>query len=71
MILDTVLAFGLVLSELAQLRLSIVPLGPGELCLLIWCIAMLARAISQHPALKITPALSRLLVFWLLFVLAQ
>jgi hypothetical protein len=70
MILDALLAWGLVLSTTSQLRLAGGAIGPGEICLALWVLAMLSReAIRLGPPL--TPALSRLLIFWGLFAAAQ
>ena len=70
MILDFLFAFGLLLTPASQLRLAGLPVGPGELCLFIWVILVLGREAAQLRLL-LTPALSRLLMFWSLFVLAQ
>jgi hypothetical protein len=66
---DTVFALGLLLSPSSQLRPNGSPIGPGELCLLIWLVLMLgSEAARLGPPL--TPALSRLLIFWALFAVA-
>lgn len=70
MMRDTLLALGLLLSTGSQLRLAGLAIGPGEICLVIWLVSMLGREARRlGPAL--TPALTRLLVFWTLFALAQ
>ncbi len=67
---DLLLVFGLLLSTASQLRPLGAPIGPGELCLVIWIALMLGReTISRGP--QFTPALSRLVLFWLLFAVAQ
>ncbi|MBV8767316.1 MAG: O-antigen ligase domain-containing protein [Hyphomicrobiales bacterium] len=67
--LDALLATGLVLSTTSQLRLG-GGIGPAEICLALWVLAMAAReAIRLGPPLS--PALSRLLIFWGLFTAAQ
>jgi O-Antigen ligase len=69
MALDALLALGLVLSTTSQLRLA-GGIGPGEICLALWVVVMVAReAVRFGPPL--TPALSRLLVFWSIFAAAQ
>lgn len=68
-ILDTLLAFGLVLTPSSQLRISGIPIGPGEICLLVWIVLMLGRTAVQRGPVA-TPALSRMLIFWLLFAVA-
>ncbi|MGY0575730.1 O-antigen ligase family protein [Bradyrhizobium sp. RDM12] len=70
MILDFLFAVGLLLTPASQLRLAGLPVGPGELCLFMWVILVLGRE-AARLRLLLTPALSRLLVFWSLFVLAQ
>ena len=68
--LDLLLALGLLLSTASQLRLAGVPIGPGEICLLIWVVLMVGREVARLGP-PMTPALSRLLIFWSLFVVAQ
>ena len=70
MIRDALLALGLILSTAGQLRMASAPIGPGELFLAVWLILALgyeAVRLSQ----PLTPALSRLLIFWLIFAFAQ
>jgi hypothetical protein len=68
--LDGLLAAGLLLSTASQLRLSSLPVGPGEICLAIWVVIMLGREAARLGP-PLTPALSRLLIFWSLFAVAQ
>lgn len=70
MMLDLLFAFGLLLTPASQLRIAGLPVGPGELCLFIWVTLVLGREAALFR-FHVTPALSRLLLFWLLFVLAQ
>jgi hypothetical protein len=70
MILDALFAFGLLLTPASQLRIAGLPVGPGEVCLIIWVILILGRE-AARGRLLLTPALSRLLMFWSLFALAQ
>lgn len=70
MMLDTLFAFGLLLTPASQLRVAGLPVGPGELCLIIWVTLILGRE-AARASLVLTPALSRLLLFWSLFTLAQ
>ena len=66
---DLVLALGLVLSTASQLRLLGGAVGPGEACLMAWLGMALAREAGRlGPAL--TPVLSRLVAFWLVFAAA-
>jgi len=67
--LDILFALGLLLSPSSQLRIGGFPIGPGEICLSVWLVLMLCRTAMQHGPIA-TPALSRMLVFWLLFAIA-
>jgi hypothetical protein len=70
MISNMLLALGLLLSPATQLRSGDLPIGPGEICLAIWVAIQLAReAVRLGPPM--TPALNRLLMFWILFAAAQ
>ncbi len=68
--LDALLALGLLLSTASQLRVSGLPVGPGELCLVLWVLAMAFRAVLQ-PAPPASFALVRMLIFWTAFGLAE
>jgi hypothetical protein len=70
MILDALFALGLLLSPASQLRLAGSPVGPGEICLLTWIVLTLGREAARRGP-PLTPALSRLLIFWSLFAIAQ
>jgi O-Antigen ligase len=67
--LDILFAFGLVLSISSQLRFGGTSIGPGDICLLVWLVLMLGRTALQRGPVA-TPALSRMLIFWLLFAVA-
>jgi hypothetical protein len=69
-IMDTLLALGLLLSTASQLRLSGLPVGPGELCLAIWVMVAAFRAVLHRPP-PMTFALVRMLIFWTVFGLAE
>jgi O-antigen ligase len=69
MLSDLILALGLVLSPSSQFRLPNLPVGPGELCFILWLFLALFREI-RRGRFPLTGALSRLLVFWTLFGLA-
>ena len=70
MLLDALLAFGLVVLTASQLRPAGLPIGPGEICLGLWAFLMLCReAYRLGPPL--TPPLAKLLIFWLVFAIAQ
>ena len=67
--LDTLFALGLLLSPSSQLRIGGFPIGPGEICLSVWLVLMLGlTAVQRGPIM--TPALSRMVIFWLLFAVA-
>jgi hypothetical protein len=70
MTLDLLLAVGILLSTASQLRPAAAPIGPGEVCLVIWIVMMIGRPTVQL-GIQFTPALSRLVIFWLLFAVAQ
>lgn len=72
MIRDALLAIGLLLSTAGQLRFPGLPLalGPGEVCLALWVLLSLGYEAGRLGPPS-TPALSRLLLFWLVFALAQ
>jgi hypothetical protein len=61
---DLLLVLGILLSTASQLRPA------GEICLVIWIGLMLGREMVQLGP-QFTPALSRLVIFWLLFAIAQ
>jgi len=66
MVSDVLLAIGLLLSTASQLRPTGAPVGPGELCLMAWVVLMLGKELNRLGP-PLTPALSRLLLFWLVF----
>jgi hypothetical protein len=66
---ETIFALGLLLSPASQLRLRGIPIGPGELCLSVALLLMLGREVARLGP-PLTPALSRLLIFWALFTIA-
>lgn len=61
---DLLLVLGILLSTASQLRPA------GEICLVVWIGLMIGRETVQLGP-QFTPALSRLVVFWLLFAAAQ
>src|SRR5216683_6771965 len=67
---DLLLVLGILLSTASQLRPDNAPVGPGEVCLLIWIGLTLGHQMIQRTA-RFTPAFSRLAIFWLLFAAAQ
>lgn len=69
MIRDAILALGLVLTTASQLRPAGLSIGPGEVSLVIWVGLMLGEMKDLLHS-KMTPALSRMLVFWILFIIS-
>jgi hypothetical protein len=69
MIRDALLAIGIPLSTAHQLRFGS-GIGPGEVCLALWIFLALGYEAGRLGP-PLTPALSRLLVFWLVFAFAQ
>lgn len=69
MIRDILLALGLVLSTASQLRPTGFPIGPGEICLVLWIGLTIGDAKSLLQA-RITPAVQRMLIFWTLFIIS-
>lgn len=70
MILDSLLALGLVLATATQLRFGDTPFGPGEMCLFLWLgLCLCIRA--GRPAPSSNPALARVAAFWLILIVAE
>ena len=70
MLLDVLLASGLLLSTASQLRPAGLPIGPGELLLVIWVGLTLGREAARLGP-QMTPPLTILLIFWSAFAVAQ
>ncbi len=67
--MDGILALGLLFTTASQLRLQGMPVGPGELVLLVWIAGMVFKTlVSGEPSF--TRAVSGLLAFWAAFALA-
>jgi hypothetical protein len=60
----------LLLTTASQLRVPGLPVGPGEICLSIWILLMLFRETGRFGP-PLTQPLSRLLIFWSVFAVAQ
>jgi hypothetical protein len=60
----------LLLSSSSQLRVAGLPIGPGEICMVIWLLLMLAGAAGQISG-PLPPAFPRMLIFWAIFGTAQ
>lgn len=70
MIGSALLALGLVLGTASQLRLPSVPLGIGEVCLVLW-LGLASLRLLIIPKICNPTALFCLLVFWACFVCIQ
>lgn len=70
MLLDVLLAFGLIMSTASQLRPAGFPVGVGEICLALWVFLMVCREVNRLGP-RLTPPLSKLVIFWLAFTVAQ
>ena len=66
---DVLLALGLLLSTATQLRPETVPLGPGEIGILLWLVITLARYAGRP--LTLSPATQVILAFGLVLVLSE
>ena len=67
---DSLLAAGLLLSTASQMRLAGLPVGPGEICLVVWLMLALGLEVRRLGP-PVTPALLQLSGFWALFAIAQ
>jgi hypothetical protein len=70
MILDLLLALGLVLATATQLRFGETPFGPGELCLAAW-LGLFLCVRPWRPTPTSNSALSRVATFWLILIVAE
>lgn len=70
MLLDVLLTVGLLLSTASQLRPLGSPIGPGEICLVLWILLTLSREVTRLGP-PLTSPLLKLLIFWLVFATGQ
>lgn len=70
MIRDALLSIGLLASTASQLRPAGGKVGPGEAFLAIWVLLVLASEVGRLGP-PLTPVLSRLLLFWIVFAVAM
>lgn len=70
MIVDALFAVGLLLTTAYQIRAAGFPLGPGEVLILLWLARTLARVAVRRERM-LPRALTRLMLFWILFAAAQ
>ena len=70
MLVDALLALGLLLSTASQLRPAASPVGPGETLLVLWIALTVTREASRRGPMMLAPALSRMLLFWATLALA-
>ena len=69
-IMDGLLASGLVLATATQLRFGETPFGPGELCLAVW-LGLFLCVRPWRPAPTSNAALTRIAAFWLILIFAE
>lgn len=69
MIGNALLAFGIVLTSASQLRLPAVPLGIGEVCLVLW-LALASLRLLVTGRVRNARALLRISAFWACFAFA-
>jgi O-antigen ligase len=70
MIVDLLLALGVLLSTATQLRLADTPFGPGEMCLAIWLGVVLCLQVGRAAPAS-NAALNRVVTFWLMLIVAE
>jgi len=70
MILDSLLALGLLLSTATQLRFGDTPFGPGEMCLAIW-LGLLLCLQAGRLAPASNAAFTVVVAFWLILFVAE
>jgi O-antigen ligase len=70
MIRDLLLALGVLLSTSTQLRFGATPFGPGEMCLAVWLGLVLCLQ-AGRPAPASNAALTRVVTFWLMLIVAE
>ena len=70
MILDSLLALGLILSTATQLRFGDTSFGPGEMCLAIW-LGLLLCVQAGRTAPASTAAFAVVIAFWLMLFVAE
>ncbi len=70
MLMDFILALGLLLTTASQLRPDALPVGPGELLIVLWCgVTVVAEMARGGP--RSLRAVTPLLLFWCAFTIAQ
>ena len=69
-LLDALLALGIMLSGASQLRVSGVPLGPGEACLFGWAALRVSRTVLYGRE-EISAPCRVIMIFWVVFGIAQ
>lgn len=66
---EALLALGLLFTTATQLRFAAVPVGPGEVALVVWIVLSVGKSLMT-PTWSSPPAASVLLTFWALLALA-
>lgn len=69
MIRDAILAIGIVMSYAVQLSIPGLPFGYSELFLSLWILLSITRVLAGGR-LEVTPALTKLALFWVILTLA-
>ena len=69
MIRDAILAIGIVMSYAVQLSIPGLPFGYSELFLTLWILLSITRILAGGR-LEVTPALTKLALFWVILTLA-
>jgi hypothetical protein len=67
---DAMLALGLLLSTATQMRLGGLPVGAGEVLLLVWSAWTLADKLTRSDS-AVTPALLTISLFWVVFAAVE
>jgi O-antigen ligase len=69
MVMDGILALGLLFTTSSQFRVPGMPIGPGEICLAVWIVGKLVQSLVSGERFW-SPDMSPLIAFWGLFALA-
>jgi O-Antigen ligase len=70
MMRDALFGLGLLLSTATQLRPGGFPVGPGEICLVLWLGLFVLRQAAQ-PGIAPNLAFNRVVAFWLILIVAE
>jgi hypothetical protein len=70
MIMDSLLALGIILSTATQLRFGDTPFGPGEMCLAIWLGLLACLQVGRSAPIS-NAAFTVVVAFWLILFVAE